>query len=35
MYQLIEIINNKIDVQSISEERKTVLQPLIDFTAKK
>ena len=36
MYQkLIEIINNKIDVQSISEERKAVLQPLIDFIQQK
>jgi arsenate reductase len=36
MYQkLIEIINNKIDVYSISEERKTVLQPLIDFIQQK
>jgi arsenate reductase len=36
MYQkLIEIINNKIGVQSISEERKTVLQPLIDFVQQK
>lgn len=36
MYQkLIEIINNKIDVHSISEERKTILQPLIDFIQQK
>ena len=36
MYQkLIEIINNKIDVHSISEERKTILQPLIDFVQQK
>ena len=36
MYQkLIEIITNKIDVQSISEERKAVLQPLIDFIQQK
>ena len=36
MYQkLIEIINNKIDVQSISEERKAVLQSLIDFIQQK
>ena len=36
MYQkLIEVINNKIDVHSISEERKTILQPLIDFLQQK
>lgn len=36
MYQkLIEIINNKIDVHSISEERKTILQPLINFIQEK
>ena len=36
MYQkLIEIINNKIDVHSISEERKSILQPLIDFIQQK
>jgi len=36
MYQkLIEIINNKIDVYSISEERKAILQPLIDFIQQK
>src|SRR5690606_37981806 len=36
MYQkLIEFINNKIDVHSISEERKTTLQPLIDFVQQK
>lgn len=36
MYQkLIEIINNKIDVHSISEERKNILQPLIDFVQQK
>jgi arsenate reductase len=36
MYQkLNEIINNKIDVHSISEERKSVLQPLIDFIQQK
>ncbi|WGQ12215.1 protein-tyrosine-phosphatase [Pedobacter gandavensis] len=36
MYQkLIEIINNKIDVHSITEERKSILQPLIDFVQQK
>ncbi|MBN9337137.1 MAG: protein-tyrosine-phosphatase [Chryseobacterium sp.] len=36
MYQkLIEIINNKIGVHSISEERKTILQPLVDFVQQK
>src|SRR5690554_243994 len=36
MYQkLIEIINNKMDVHSISEERKTLLQPLIDYIQQK
>lgn len=36
MYQkLIEIINNKIDVRRVSEERKTILQPLIDFIQQK
>ncbi|PZP45333.1 MAG: protein-tyrosine-phosphatase [Pseudopedobacter saltans] len=36
MYQkLIEIINNKIDVHSISEERKTILHPLVDFVQQK
>lgn len=36
MYQkLIEVINNKIDVHSISEERKTIMQPLIDFVQQK
>jgi len=36
MYQkLIEIINNKIDVHSITDERKTILQPLIDFIQQK
>ena len=36
MYQkLIEIINNSIDLQHISQERKTILQPLIDFIKQK
>lgn len=36
MYQkLIEIINNKMDVHSINEERKGILQPLIDFIQQK
>ncbi len=36
MYQkLIEVINNKIDVHRISEERKTIVQPLIDFIQQK
>jgi arsenate reductase len=36
MYQkLIEIIKNSIDLQHISEERKTILQPLIDFVQQK
>src|SRR5690606_4385229 len=36
MYQkLIEVINNKIAVHSISEERKIILQPLIDFIQQK
>lgn len=36
MYQkLIETINNKIDIHSITEERKSVLQPLIDFVQQK
>ena len=36
MYQkLIEVIHNKIDVHSISEERKIILQPLIDFIQQK
>ena len=36
VYQkLIEIINNKIGVHSISEERKTILQPLVDFVQQK
>lgn len=36
MYQeLIETINNKLDVDNIPEERKNVLQPLIDFVQQK
>ncbi|PVH27189.1 low molecular weight phosphatase family protein [Sphingobacterium corticibacter] len=36
MYQkLIEIINTKIDVHSIKEKRKILLQPLIDFVQQK
>lgn len=36
MYQkLIETISNKIDVHSISEERKAILQPLMDFVQQK
>ena len=36
MYQkLIEILNNKIDVHCITEERKSILQPLIDFVQQK
>lgn len=36
MYQkLTEIINNSIDLQNISEQRKTILQPLIDFVQQK
>ncbi|MDX8574591.1 MULTISPECIES: arsenate-mycothiol transferase ArsC [Elizabethkingia] len=36
MYQeLIETINNKLDVDNIAEERKNVLQPLIDFVQQK
>ncbi|WP_223816708.1 hypothetical protein [Sphingobacterium arenae] len=36
MYKnLTETINGIIDVQTVSEERKTILQPLIDFVQQK